>query len=452
MQDRVKLLQDISARERASRKAAETLLEEKSLQLYEKNQRVEKGRQAVEFLNMHLINITSSSPDGIITCSMQLKVLTINATTARQLKLAAADIKGQPLERFIPGLREKIIEQKKKNFEILETRVHRQDGSEFIADIRGSLSLRGKEKYIVLFVHDISRRLAARHEKKQMESQYDEARRLEAIGALSAGIAHEINTPIQYIGDNLGFLLDTMEKIHGSYLNYTALSQALKAHKNPKELIDIIDQYNSDIKLPLLIGDIDEAIRESLEGINQVRDIILLMKEFAHPGGSEQDEADINDTIKGVIKITTSRHKGAAEIELDLCNTLPNLICRRNQIRQVILNMVLNAVDAIEETQTQAGKIRIETRSDADSLYIIISDTGPGIPESLISKVFDPFFTTKPVGKGTGQGLALAKDFIVTGHNGDLRLIETEGFNTSFEISLPLQKKENNLLEQIYAA
>jgi len=189
MQDRVKLLQDISARERASRKAAETLLEEKSLQLYEKNQRVEKGRQAVEFLNMHLTNITSSSPDGIITCSMQLKVLTINATTARQLKLAAADIKGQPLERFIPGLREKIIEQKKKNFEILETRVHRQDGSEFIADIRGSLSLRGKEKYIVLFVHDISRRLAARHEKKQMESQYDEARRLEAIGALSAGIA-----------------------------------------------------------------------------------------------------------------------------------------------------------------------------------------------------------------------------------------------------------------------
>lgn len=452
MEARIKLLQDMSARERASRKAAEKLLEERSLQLYEKNQRVEKGLREVEYLNMHLTNITSSSPDGIITCSTQLEVLNINATTARQLKVTGADIKGQSLERFIPGLRKKIIEQKKRSFEILETRVQRLDGSEFIADIRGSLSVRANEKYIVLFVHDISHRLAARHEKKQMEAQFDEARRLEAIGALSAGIAHEINTPIQYIGDNLAFLLDTMEKVHGSYLNYAALSQALKAHKNPEELIQSIDQYNSKIKLPVLIGDIHEAIQESLEGINQVRDIILLMKEFAHPGGSEQDEADINDTIKGVIKITTSRHKGTAEIELDLCETLPQLICRRNQIRQVILNMVLNAVDAIEETQSLSGKIRIETRADEQNLYIIISDTGPGIPEALVTKVFDPFFTTKPVGKGTGQGLALAKDFIVTGHNGGLRLIETEGYNTSFEISLPIMKKQKNPLEKIHAA
>jgi len=130
------------------------------------------------------------------------------------------------------------------------------------------------------------------------------------------------------------------------------------------------------------------------------------MKEFAHPGGSEQ----------------------------------------------VILNMVLNAVDAIEETQSPSGKIRIETRSDDQHLYIIISDTGPGIPEALMTKVFDPFFTTKPVGKGTGQGLALAKDFIVTGHNGGLRLIETEGYNTSFEIALPIMKKQKTPLEEIYAA
>lgn len=452
MDDRIKLLQDISARERASRKAAEKLLEEKSLQLYEKKESVEKARRHVEFLNMHLTNIMSSSPDGIITCSTKLKVLAINATTARQLRLTPAEIKGKPLELFIPGLRDKLLEQKKKSFEIIETRVNRQDGSEFIADIRGSLSVRANEKYIVLFVHDISRRLASRHEKKHMEAQYDEARRLEAIGALSAGIAHEINTPIQYIGDNLGFLLDTMKKVHGSYLNYAALSQALDGHQNFQELVDVIDRHNTKIKLPLLIADIHEAIRESLEGIHQVRDIILLMKEFAHPGGSEQDEADINETIEGVIKITNSRHSGVADIELDLSKTLPHLTCRRNQIRQVILNMVLNAVDAIEETQIKPGKIRIETRSDAQNIYIAISDTGPGIPEALVSKIFDPFFTTKPVGKGTGQGLALAKDFIVTGHNGGLRLIETEGFNTSFEISLPIKKKEKNPLELINAA
>lgn len=452
MDDKLDLYKGISARERASRKAAEKLLEEKSLQLYEKNERVEKAKRDLLSLNMHLTNIMASAPDGIITCSQNLKILNLNQTAAKQIDMTVKDLIGQPISAFIPDLSKKIIEQNSKTFEIEDIAILKPNGKTFRAEIRGSLSKRGKEVYFVLFVHDITNRLAARKEREQMHLQFDETRRLEAIGALSAGIAHEINTPIQYIGDNLGYLHETMDKVHGSYLNYAALSSALKAHKNPTELIEMIDKYNEEIKLDLIIGNIEESIRESLEGIDQVRDIVLLMKELAHPGGTECDEADINLLIHGVIKITNGRHKGIAEIELDLCQTLPPLNCRRNQIRQVILNMVINAVDAIEEKGDGIGKIRLATSFDSSHLNIMISDTGPGIPESLVAKVFDPFFTTKPVGKGTGQGLALAKDFIVAGHEGELQLVDIEGFATSFKISLPFKNMTTQPLEQSHAA
>jgi len=452
MEDKLTLYQGISARERASRKAAEKLLEEKSLQLYEKNERVEKAQKDLLSLNMHLTNIMASAPDGIVTCSQNLKILNLNQTAGKQFNLPVKEAIGQSISKFIPDLPQEIIQQNSKAFEIEDIPVSTAAGIKFRAEIRGRLSKRGKEIYFVLFIHDITNRIAARKEREQMHLQFDEARRLEAIGALSAGIAHEINTPIQYIGDNLGYLHETMNKVHGSYLNYAALSSAIKAHKNPEDLIEMIDKYNRDVKLNLLIGNIEESIQESLEGIDQVRDIILLMKEFAHPGGTECDEADINLLIHGVMKITNSRYKGIADIELDLSQTLPPLNCRRNQIRQVILNMVINAIDAIEETDEGSGKIRIQTRSDSQHLHIIISDTGPGIPESLVTKIFDPFFTTKPVGKGTGQGLALAKDFIIKGHQGDLKLVDIKGFGTSFQISLPLNPANTISLENKHVA
>lgn len=452
MEDKLKLYQAIAERERASRKVAEKLLEEKSLQLYEHAERTKKARCDVESLNMHLTNLMASAPDGIITCSKKLKILNLNVTAERQLKLSREAALGKQIELFVPDLRQKIIEQGKAIFEINETSVTPINGDPFTADVRGRLGERGKETYFVFFIHDITKRLIARKEKAQMHLQFDEARRLEAIGALSAGIAHEINTPIQYIGDNLGYLQDSIYKIHQSYLNYATLSAELNGDKNLQKLVDVINRYNSKIQLPVLINEVDEAIKESLEGINQVRDIILLMKEFAHPGGGESDETNINEIIQGVIKITNSSHRSVAALDLQLCETLPPIRCRRNQIRQVILNMVINAVDAIEETGRLPGRLRIETRTDETQLHIIISDTGSGIPDSLYEKVFDPFFTTKPVGKGTGQGLALAKDFIVTGHNGELNLINIDGYATSFQISLPLNPSADILLETHYAA
>lgn len=452
MADQLKLYQAIAARERASRKAAETLLEEKSLQLFEHSQRVEKAKGDVEMLNMHLTNLMSSAPDGIITCSKNMEILNLNVTALNQFRIERADAVGKKIEQFIPGLRQKIVEQGKRTFELNEVSIVRSNGKHFKAEVRGQLGERGLETYFVFFIHDITKRLLSIKEKEKMQLQFDEARRLEAIGALSAGIAHEINTPIQYIGDNLGYLQDSISKIHQSYLNYATLSDAINGNNNLKKLIDEVDNYNSKIKLPVLINEVDEAIKESLEGIHQVRDIILLMKEFAHPGGGEFDETDINGVIQGVIKITNSSHRTVAALDLQLCEALPRIPCRRNQIQQVILNMVLNAVDAIEETGQLPGRLRIETRADAKHLHIIISDTGSGIPEALYKKVFDPFFTTKPVGKGTGQGLALAKDFIVSGHNGELNLINIDEYATSFQISLPLSPSADILLETNHAA
>jgi len=146
------------------------------------------------------------------------------------------------------------------------------------------------------------------------------------------------------------------------------------------------------------------------------------------------------------------KRQDIAEVELDLADDLPSVSCRRGQIQQVILNMVLNSIDAIEDAKNRPAIIRIKTFSDAEAVHIQISDTGPGVPDNLAEKIFNPFFTTKPVGKGTGQGLALAKDFVVKGHGGLLKLINVERFSTTFQISLPLKADYQIEREHSYAA
>ncbi len=452
MHNDIKLCQEIAQRERLSRKEAERLLEVKSLELYEKTQKIERTKAEVEGLNDLLMNVMASSPDGIITCSQDLKIQAINATAERQLAYCQEDLIGCDIDKIIPGLNQILSVKQDNAFKLDHLAARRSNGETFVAEIRGSRDGRNEQTFFVLFVHDISKELLAQKELKMRELQIDEARRLEAIGALSAGIAHEINTPIQFIGDNLGFLRDALSQIHEAYENYETLRIASSTTPLLMKQAEAIAVHNHDMKLKNKISDVFEAVAESLDGIEQVRDIVLLMKEFAHPGTGGREFANINYIIEGVVKISHNKYRGLAQVETDLDIYLPEVKCRRGQIQQVILNLVMNAVDAIEETGKTPGIIRLSTTHDSENVYIHVSDTGPGVPEALKEKVFDPFFTTKAVGKGTGQGLALAKDFIITGHEGGLKFIDVNGFSTTFQISLPRRKHQNSKQEQQYAA
>lgn len=450
--DHSEIYKQIAHRERASRKEAERLLEDLSQELYEKKRRVEKTKAMADALNGLLLNVMESSPDGIVTCSQDFKIQSINKKAQKQLGYTTADLKNQSIDLILPGFRQEFDRMPGEEFHFKNMLTECARGPSFQASVRGKRNGNFTKTHFVLFVHDITLELKAQKDLTRHQQQIDEARRLEAIGTLSAGIAHEINTPIQFIGDNLSFLGEALVKIHRSYDKYEGLKSQVETDPNYAQHCEDITAFNQKIGLGATISDVFDCVTESVDGIEQVRDIVLLMKAFVHPGTGGQELTDINSIIEGAVKISRNKFRNVAKACLYLNPNLPKIACRRGQIQQVILNMVMNAVDAIEDEGKGPGLIGLSTRFDDDYIHVTISDTGPGIPEALKEKIFDPFFTTKAVGKGTGQGLALAKDFIVGGHDGQLCFIDIDGYTTTFQISLPRHQSNRLVMETSHAA
>jgi PAS domain S-box-containing protein len=288
--------------------------------------------------------------------------------------------------------------------------------------------------YVIVF-QDIT-------EKYRVESQTVLSQKMEAIGQLAAGIAHEINTPIQYIGDNLKFLNKAFSK-------YTEMldvyNQVLEDHRERQVAADDfsqIDAIRRQKKIAHYGNEIPAAIQEALDGTERVRKIVLAMREFSHPSEKEKKLADINHGIETTIAISRNEWKYCAEMQTDLDPELPPVNCQIDEINQVILNMIVNAAQAIQEKiQVGSGQkevISISTRLEQNQALIIVRDTGPGIPEPIRERIFDPFFTTKGIGKGTGQGLSLAHNIIVKKHQGKISVESEVGRGTAFTIALPL--------------
>jgi PAS domain S-box-containing protein len=261
-------------------------------------------------------------------------------------------------------------------------------------------------------------------ERKELERQLTHAQKLESIGRLAAGIAHEINTPIQYIGDNGKFLEEAFGALIGTL-------HSAGAEDFPKKTAD----FN------YLCAEVPKAIQHLQEGVEQVSRIVRAMKEFSHPGPAEKLPVDINRTIESTVLVSRSEWKYVAELTTDFDHELPAVPCLAGEFNQVILNLIVNAAHAITDVVKESGRmgrIHIITRCDGEAVEIRLSDTGCGIPKANQSKVFDPFFTTKPVGKGTGQGLAIAYGVIVQKHDGTIEVESDPGCGTTFIIRLPL--------------
>jgi signal transduction histidine kinase len=255
-------------------------------------------------------------------------------------------------------------------------------------------------------------------ERRQVESQRAQTQKLESIGRLAAGIAHEINTPIQYIGDN------------GTFLSHAFA-----------DLVGHLQQDSVDEEVEYLQAEIPKAIDQLLEGAKHVATIVRAMKEFSHPGRVEKTPVDLRRTIENVVAVSRNEWKYVADLSVDFDATLPLVPCIGAEFNQVMLNLIVNAAHAIADVVGDTGKkgaIRISTQRVGETAEVRIHDTGCGIPEAIRGKVFDPFFTTKGVGKGTGQGLALAHAVIVRKHGGTLRFETEAGAGTTFIVQLPL--------------
>lgn len=273
-------------------------------------------------------------------------------------------------------------------------------------------------------------------ERLRLEQQLRQAQKLEAIGQLAAGIAHEINTPSQYVGDNTRFLQDAFGEL-GALVDGVRRLACAAAPVESGVLRSLLDRADA----AYLMTEIPRAIEQSLEGIGRVTRIVRAMKEFSHPA---QDKAlvDINRAIESTITVATNEWKYVADVELDLDKNLPQISCMPGDFNQVILNMIVNAAHAIADANggsTRRGTITVATRLAGDSVEVRITDTGTGIPDEIKERIFDPFFTTKSVGQGTGQGLSIAHTVIVEKHGGSISVESKPGEGACFIVRLPLE-------------
>jgi PAS domain S-box-containing protein len=277
-------------------------------------------------------------------------------------------------------------------------------------------------------------------DRHELEDQLRQAHKLEAVGQLAAGIAHEINTPTQFVSDNATFLKENWAPIAELLQNcrqfqQSELSSASDFGRRFEELWRQSD-------LNYLLAEVPRAIDQCLDGLGRIAKIVRAMKEFSHPGSDEKTPVDINHAIETTVAVSRNEWKYFADVDLHLDNALPLVPCLHGEFNQAILNLIVNAAQAIAgggDSTGGKGKITIATRCLSDSAEISVADTGTGIPEAIRSRIFEPFFTTKPVGKGTGQGLSLVHATIVKRLKGQLWFDSEVGRGTTFFIRLPLE-------------
>jgi PAS domain S-box-containing protein len=283
-------------------------------------------------------------------------------------------------------------------------------------------------------------------ESKVLRTQLLQAQKLESVGQLAAGIAHEINTPTQYIGDNVRFLKDAFQSLSKLLASYERLLTAVKANVLLGEIMQEVSAAVADADAPYLLEEIPKAIEQTLEGVTGVSQLVSAMKEFSHPGTIEKTPLDLNHAIQSTITVARNEWKYVADLETDLDPSLPLISCQPGEFNQVILNLIINAAHAIADVVgkggSQKGTIKVQTRNCQDQVEIRIRDSGSGIPEKVRPRIFDPFFTTKEVGRGTGQGLAIAHSVVVDKHQGSIRFESEDGKGTTFIIRLPHDGKQ----------
>ncbi len=276
-------------------------------------------------------------------------------------------------------------------------------------------------------------------DRKRLEVELRHAQKLESVGQLAAGVAHEINTPVQYIGDNVHFLGDVVSDLLELCDAYGLLRESAKNFDQLADAVTDVERAEEAADLEFVTAEAPEAVTRTLSGIERVSTIVRAMKQFSHPGAAQHMPTDLNSLVDTALIVATNEYKYVADVDFKK-GSLPEVMCNEGDISQVLLNLVVNAAHAIADRvdhSDERGTISIETASELDGVSLSITDTGTGIPVGIRDRIFDPFFTTKEPGRGTGQGLAISYNVIVDKHQGRLSVESTEGEGSTFRIWLP---------------
>lgn len=324
--------------------------------------------------------------------------------------------------------------------EIFETEVITKSGEQRDVAIKANIyELKGKEVMQGIF-RDVTETKKAEKEKAFLEAQLAHTQKLESIGYLAAGIAHEINTPAQFVGDNIHFLKEAFSDLLSLVYRYNQLTEICTDKEAVSKMINDIEATAKEIDFKFLLGEIPKAIDESIDGVNRISNIVRSMKEFSHPPETEKTPSDLNKAIQNTITICRNEWKNVAEMIEDFDPDLPFVPCFLDEFNQVILNLIMNSIYAIKQVEKEGskGKITLSTHYKNSWVEIRVSDTGAGIPDAYKEKIFNQFFTTKEVGQGTGQGLAISYSTITKKHEGTIDFESEVGKGTTFIIRLPV--------------
>jgi len=279
-------------------------------------------------------------------------------------------------------------------------------------------------------------------DQKRLQCELAQAQRLESVGQLAAGIAHEINTPTQYVGDNVRFLKEAFRDLNSALAALTQLLEQCGSGPVDQTVVDGARAAIAGADIDYLVGEVPQAVDQALDGIEKISSIVRAMKEFSHPGSDDKTLVDLHAALETTITVARNEWKYVADVVTEFAPNMPSVPCLAGELNQVFLNLIVNAAhaigDVVRDDAGSRGTITIRTHHDADWAEVRISDTGTGIPKEIIGRVFDPFFTTKEVGKGTGQGLAIARSVVVDKHRGAIDIQTDCGKGTTFRIRLPL--------------
>jgi PAS domain S-box-containing protein len=411
---------------------------------------IERARTNDQLTQAHKQNsrLLASLSTILIRIDNQGRISHWNNKAAETFQLDSNQVQGKPIadcsidwdwqaisDKITPNL------MASKQSDYFETRLRQPDGSSRLLSLYATPlnDHRNQIDSYLLIADDIT-------EKRQLELEMHQAQKLQSIGQLAAGIAHEINTPIQYVGDNVRFLHAAFEDVAEIIDHQNVVVEQARTINSVKQHIDQLESKIDELDLTYLQEEIPKSIQQTLDGIERVATIVRAMKEFSHPGSEEKTLTDINKAIESTVTVARNVWKYHAEVTLNLDPALPLIHCIPGPVNEVLLNIIVNAAHAIADKVGESGElgtIEITTETHSDWSVIRIKDSGSGIPESAQQHVFEPFFTTKQVGKGTGQGLSISHKIIVEQHNGQLNFETEPGIGTTFTIKLPITGEPN---------
>jgi len=430
---------------------AEKLLKDRTAELVKSNQELKrqikkrkKARRSVKEAYRKVEHLISSLPTILIGLSRENEIIHWNTVAEKVFETPASDVLGLTLSQC--GLTwdwDKVSDGIAKS---------RAEGCNVRLDNIPYRNAADEERYLGLTITPYSGEDnsmlgltiigADITERIKFEAQLNQSHKMEAIGQLAAGIAHEINTPTQFVGDNTRFLQDAFGDLIKACNLYKELVETVKSGTLNEKLVQDVEKRFEELDIAYLEEEVPQAIEQTLKGVDRITHIVQAMRIFAHPGGAEKEPIDINKEIEKTITITRNEWKYVAELITDFDDTLPSVPCHRAEFNQVILNLIVNAAHAIADANgahpSKRGTITISSAHDGNWTEIRISDTGPGIPPEIRHRVFDLFFTTKEPGRGTGQGLAIAHSVIVDKHGGKIDIKTEENQGTTFVIRLPI--------------